>query len=182
MSTTVGHEQKTAILESWRTMIFQTYPADGARFLNNEKDRFANPVGSVVRQSTEVLLEGLLTEGGEDGPAMAVALDAIIKIRAVQDFAPSQAVSFIFLLKEILREHVPMDLNMLNVRIDRLALVAFDSYMKNREQIHQIKIKEIKSRADRLFARTNTPFDNAPNSTESNGGDGDMSSLKGGAN
>ncbi len=167
-------------------MIFQTYPADGARFLQREKDRFANPVGSTICQSTEVLLEGLLTQGGEHGPGMAEALEAIVKIRAVQDFAPSQAVSFVFLLKDVLPEfaaaEAPLDLDELNARIDRLALVAFDCYMKNREQIHQIKIKEIKNRADRLFARSNAPFDTVINPTESNNGDGDMSSLKGGTN
>jgi hypothetical protein len=72
---------------------------------------------------------------------IAPALDALIRIRAVQDLTASQAVGFVFLLKPILRELAPVD-DSLNDRIDRLALMAFDKYMQCREQLADIRVNE----------------------------------------
>ena len=83
--------------------------------------------------------------------ALHHALDAIIRIRAVQDLTASQAVGFVFLLKPILLElqpernpaarDVPLGV-LLNDRIDRLALMAFDKYMQCREQLADIRVSE----------------------------------------
>lgn len=70
-----------------------------------------------------------------DSGGIALALDAIIRIRAVQDLTPSQAVEFLFLLKPIMRELAPeQDQVRLADRIDRLALMAFDKYMQCRRR------------------------------------------------
>jgi hypothetical protein len=82
-----------------------------------------------------------------DTDRIATALDAIIRIRAVQDLTASQAVGFVFLLKPILLELQPernpvlLDV-LLNDRIDRLALMAFDKYMQCREQLADIRVNE----------------------------------------
>ncbi|NIR14663.1 MAG: hypothetical protein GWN86_12250, partial [Desulfobacterales bacterium] len=41
---------------------------------------------------------------GVDREGVSPFLDRIIRIRAVQDFSPSQAIAFVFLLKRVIRE------------------------------------------------------------------------------
>jgi len=50
------------ILNAWLNLIVSTYPEDARGFLKNQKNRFANPVGSTLKQDTEVLIQALLTE------------------------------------------------------------------------------------------------------------------------
>ena len=75
-------------------------------------------------------------------------------MRAVQDFTPSQAIVFVYLLKDILRqeaapeaksEEVREGLAALEARLDRLALMAFDVYMECRERLHRIRVNEVLS-------------------------------------
>ena len=39
-------QHKPALLKKWFHLVMQTYPEETARFLKNENDPFANPVGS----------------------------------------------------------------------------------------------------------------------------------------
>ena len=145
------------ILEQWIARTIQSYPSSAAAFLSGEGDPFRNPVGHTLRQSLTTLYQEL--QGSMDAARIASALDAIIRIRAVQDLSPSQAVGFVFLLKPIVREfaqqsgqalltnrisdriHNQMD-DQINDRIDQLALVAFDKYMQCREQLAEIRKRE----------------------------------------
>jgi hypothetical protein len=129
------------ILEEWIAKTIQSYSRAAIPFLSGEDDPFRNPVGHTLRRSLAILWEQL--QGNMDASQIAPALDAIIRIRAVQDLTPSQAVGFVFLLKPILRELGPQhDQVSLGERIDRLALMAFDNYLRCREQIAEIRIKE----------------------------------------
>jgi len=92
-------QKKVAILERWHLLILDTYPADSSRFLKQEKDRFANPVGSIISAGIEALYDELI--GEMDPDRLSTCLDSIIRVRAVQDFSPSNAVAFIPLLKRI---------------------------------------------------------------------------------
>lgn len=129
------------ILEQWIAKTIQSYPNAVVPFLSGESDPFRNPVGHTVRQSLTTLFEQL--QGEMDPGSIAPALDAIIRLRAVQDLTASQAAGFPFLLKPILRELAPEhDPVQLGERIDRLALMAFDKYMQCREQLAEIRVKE----------------------------------------
>jgi hypothetical protein len=127
-----------AIVEQWFARTVESYASPTARFLSSDQDPFRNPVGHTLRQSLTILLEELLGDMGSE--RIAPALDAIIRLRAVQDFPPSQAVGFLFLLKPLLRasplEH---DWAVLDARIDQLALLAFDNHMRCREQLAEIR-------------------------------------------
>jgi hypothetical protein len=87
-----------------------------------------------------------------DEEAMAPALDAVVRLRAVQGFRPSEALSFVFDLRAIAAEaggELPPLLDgrsHLDGRIDRLALMAFDRYMACREQIASLREKELQKR------------------------------------
>lgn len=127
------------IVEQWIASALQSYPSASVPFLSAEDDPFRNPVGHTLRQSLTTLYDEL--RGTMETERIAPALDALIRIRAVQDLTASQAVGFVFLLKPILRELAPVD-DSLNDRIDRLALMAFDKYMQCREQLADIRVNE----------------------------------------
>ncbi len=129
------------ILERWIAETIRIYPCAAVPFLSRENDPFRNPVGHTLRQSLTSLFEQL--QGNMETDQIAPALDAIIRIRAVQDLSASQAVQFVFLLKPILRELAPEhDQVLLGERIDQLALMAFDNYTRCREQLAEIRLSE----------------------------------------
>ena len=150
-------KNKDAILERWLHLILETYPAETSALLKKEKDRFINPVGSTISREIETLFQELLQDMNSD--RLSASLSAILKIRSVQDFSPSGAAGFIFLLKrsvqEILRsgiqkESVLEEWLKFNSKIDELALLAFDIYMECREKICEIKVN--KAMADKEMA------------------------------
>jgi len=151
-------QKRAAILERWFQLILETYPAGTSRFLKQEKDRFTNPVGYTISQEIEALYDGLLQEMNSD--KLAVCLDNIIRIRAVQDFPPSQTIAFIFLLKKAIREELASEIAENRVleellkfesRIDKLVLLAFDIYMKCREKVFEIRVNEAKAERERVL-------------------------------
>ena len=158
-------QKRAAILERWFKLILETYPADTSRFLKQEKDRFINPVGYTISQEIEALYDELLQEMNSD--KLAACLDNIIRIRAVQDFPPSQTIAFIFLLKKAIREELASEIAENRVleellkfesKIDKLVLFALDIYMKCREKVFEIRVNEAKAERERvlkLLDRTN---------------------------
>jgi hypothetical protein len=157
---TLLSENRAAIQKHWLRSILETYPADSQRFLKEQKDQFLNPVRHAFSQEIEHLFEAILEDW--DSERVSPILDGIIRVRAVQDFTPSEAVSFIFLLKGIIREELEEEirkgdlfdnLSALESKIDRLALLAFDIFVKRREKIYQIRAKEAKNQVSRLLVR-----------------------------
>jgi hypothetical protein len=139
--------KKQAILNSWFQVTVDSYPADTARFLKNQKDPFANPVGRTTYQSLELLVDALIAGAGRD--VMGKALDPLLRIRAVQTFTPSQATGFIFSLKAILRTHLAVAgsgsgeaLERFDRLIDEMAMTAFDIFVACREKIYELKANE----------------------------------------
>src|SRR3990172_2646762 len=89
--------RKDAIVRAWLARTLETYPERSARFLAKEPDPFRNPVGQALKEALPALFDELL--GAMDAGRLAPLLDGIVRIRAVQDFSPSQPVPFLFLLK-----------------------------------------------------------------------------------
>ena len=149
----------------WAQLIFETYPADIARFPQSEGDRFDNPVGYAISQGTRAIYDELLH--GMNLERLTGSLNEVIRIRSVQDFSPSQAVGAIFLLKQAVREELAGEITEnrfcaelldFESRIDRLALLAFDIYMKCREKVYEIRVNEVTAQREmalRILARTN---------------------------
>ena len=155
-------EYKPSVVKKWIEVVIQTYPTDAQRFLRKEKDRFSNPVGNTITEQMETLYEQLVKEG--DPGKLASSLDTIIRIRAVQDFKPSQAVAFVLQLKQVVRDTLedkaPQsefsgELRMLEKKIDETALMAFDIYSKCRRHIQELKVEEYKRQVSRLLQRAN---------------------------
>ncbi len=155
-------QHRATILKRWLQLIVESYPPDSSGFLEREGDRFLNPVGYTLSREIEILYQELL--GSMDASRLSDSLDNVVKIRAVQDFSPSQAVGFAFQLKNALREQLKgaaggpqlhEELLELESRIDRVALLAFDLYVQRREKIHQIRTRELRERSERLLERMN---------------------------
>ena len=139
-------------------MTLDTYPAESSRFLKQEKDRFANPVRYTTSQEMEALYDELLH--GLNPDRLFASLDNIIKIRAVQDFSPSQAIAFAFLLKKAIREELKGEIqeNQLfdellkfESRIDKLALLALDVYTQRRDKVQELRVNEVKAQKEMIF-------------------------------
>ena len=90
-------KEKEGILKRWFDLILGTYPPDTAALMQKGKDLFTNPVGSTISEEIEALFKGLLEN--ESSESLSASLNSILKIRSVQDFSPSKAVGFVFLLK-----------------------------------------------------------------------------------
>ena len=142
--------KKKAIVQKWIDQVLDSYGSP--EFFKTQKDRFANPIGSTISRGLQNLFV-ILVEERELGEA-AKPLEEIIKIRAVQEFSPSSAVFFVYLLKDIVREEMSKEqnreevlgtLSVLDSRIDKVALMAFDFYMDCRERLHRIRVNEVLS-------------------------------------
>jgi hypothetical protein len=165
------HEKKTAILKQWFNLVVATYPDESGRFLKYQKDRFANPVGHTLAQALEKLYAEVVA--GVDPERAAPPLNEIVRIRAIQNFSPSQAVAFVFILKNVIRETLKEelrkpefqeDLLLVETRIDQLALQAFDQYMGCREKLYDLKTNELRRQTYRLLQRANIIGDLPPDS------------------
>jgi hypothetical protein len=154
-------QNRAAIVDRWYQLILDSYPPETAKFLRQEADRFQNPVGQTIAPAVDQIFAALLEGGDEKG--LAAPLDRVIRIRAVQDFTASEAVAFVFDLKRIIRNELKGELangmqaemRDLELRIDRAGLLAFDVYMKCREQLYEIKADQIRNRTAAILRRHN---------------------------
>jgi hypothetical protein len=134
-----------AILDRWVSLTIESYPAQMRSFLRGEDDPFCNPVGNAIKENLGTLVRELM--GTMDKNAIASSLGTLLRLRAVQDLTATEAVRFIFDLRTIVHEVTGKVDHALQSRIDSLALTAFDQFMICREQISELRIKEIRLRA-----------------------------------
>lgn len=155
-------KHKSAILEDWIQAVLETYPPETARFLRQSKDAFGNPVGATIKAETEHIFDELLA-GDPESQELGKFLDRIIRIRAVQDFTPDQALGFIFALKHAVRRRLSKDVEQQGLRedllkyevmVDRLMLLGFSIYVSCREQIYDLKAKEMKNLYAKVLQRS----------------------------
>jgi len=146
-------ERKTSLTDRWLHRLIESYPPATAIFLKKEKDHFDNPVGYQVSRGLGRIVEALIQEMDRD--QVVAALDEVIRVRALQNFSPSQALAFIFLLKNVIREELAAELKAgqfsqelqeLESRIDGMALLGFDAYTQRRERLYEIRVTEVKQR------------------------------------
>ncbi|WP_088185810.1 RsbRD N-terminal domain-containing protein [Desulfosporosinus sp. FKA] len=155
-------KKRSELVSKWTDAIISTYPKDPSGMLKNKKDRFENPIGHTITNVTQNLFQALLDE--KSLTDCKQLLDDIIRVRAVQDFAPSKAVSFIFMLKNVVREELGKEIRQNQIyeeifkfesQLDDLALFAFDIYSGCREQLNQLKTDELKRMTFTLLKKAN---------------------------
>jgi hypothetical protein len=152
-------EKREALANRWRELVLESYPPQAVAFLRQEKDGFQNPVGATIRQAIGELTGTLVTGAGREGPS--AALDALVRMRAVQNFSPGQAVGFVFLfrraLTDVLREELAgvraEELIGLYSRLDDLALEAWDRYAACRDKVSELRAREATARTYSLLKR-----------------------------
>ncbi len=162
---TATRTHATLLADRWCALILATYPPDAARLMAARSDPFANPLGATIRRATHAILAAL-PDTGVEGVEVVEALHDIVRVRAVQDFSPAEAVGFVFLLKQAAREPVdgasglsPSDLADFDRRVDDLALLAFDLYTADRERIARIRVDESRRAVRRLLERAGLSLD-----------------------
>jgi hypothetical protein len=153
-------KHKTEMAEAWFQEILATYPAETAKFIGSGKDNMANPVGAAFSQGLHNLLDALFQNPNPD--KINEALDKILRIRAVQNFSPSQAVGFIFSLRKILKRTAQSeraaglseaDEALLENEMDKLLSAAFDVYMACREELFTLRVNREKNLAQKALKK-----------------------------
>jgi hypothetical protein len=164
----VLRENRTRIIKAWFETIIESYHADARGSMRRVQAQFTNPVGFNFSEGLEGIFDALLQEFIPD--TVSTFLDAIIRIRAVQDMAPSEALSFVFAIKKIVREHMgperlaapsmQQDFAAFDRVVDDLALYAFDIYMRCREKIYDLKAQEARNMTFRLLQKAQNISEN----------------------
>ena len=146
-------EKRSSILEKWGDKVLNTYSDEAFKIFKNEKNQFANPIGHRVSVGLAALYDAILDS--EIETEIPLLFEDFVLVRAVQVFTPSQAIYFIFQLKEIVREECEKagltdfykDLLTFYDSIDAVTLLVFDLYMASRDRLYQVRIDELKSGA-----------------------------------
>jgi hypothetical protein len=146
--------KRDTIVQAWLRETQRSYADQAAHFLSQDLDPFRNPIGHILARALPALYDALVDEA--DAVRIAPLLEEVVRVRAVQDFSPSQAVAFIFRLKPIIRGTLtkeepeaiadPGGMAVVEARIDEMALLAFDLYARCREQISEIRAREVERR------------------------------------
>jgi hypothetical protein len=156
-------DKKEKILSVWINRTLDSYSSSD--FFKKSSDHFANPTGANIKDGLTKVLDLLIDDANLD--EFTAPLDQVIRIRAIQQFSPSEAVVPFLELKWVIRQVLSqdkkitlsdLDINDLDCEIDRIALAAFDIYTQCREQLYQVRIKELKSGN---YILSDTPCSNA---------------------
>jgi RsbT co-antagonist protein rsbRD N-terminal domain len=153
----IPSQKRAAVVQQWLAVAIRDYPPATAQFLVQERDLFRNPVGTALREGIPLLVEELFE--GMDAQKVAQALEGIVRIRAVQGFSPRRALEFVFKLKKVLRDELSVSSEIageLDSRADEMALIAFELFVRCREQLYELRLGEAKRKEgvlERMYSR-----------------------------
>ena len=159
---TLLEDKRDTIATQWREIALSAYSPEASRFMTTEKDPFSNPVGHTFSRVIDELLNQIIA-GANDDDLNTLVMD-VMKIRAVQELAPSTACGFIMALKKVVRDVLGtsalegdglQSYYILESHIDHMALRAFDAYVVSREKIFEIKANELRRRSERVITKLN---------------------------
>jgi hypothetical protein len=143
------------ILGAWRSLVLARLSAAPAAPSPSPPDPFGNPVGSRVHATTAAVLDALA--GRLPPEALAAAMEPLMRVQAIQGRPASEAVALVPLLRRASREVPegigPAEAATLEERLDALLLIAFDLYMRCREDIFEIRVRETRRRVSALLDR-----------------------------
>ena len=134
--------RRDAAIQKWTEAVFAMYPFETTGFIRTQRDQFANPVGHATRAAGEQIYDAV-TGRDVDMEKVHASVAALIRIRAVQDLKPEQAVGVLYLYKSVLRELLLADMlaagdvqGFLDMgdRLDTLCLMAFNLYLADRSR------------------------------------------------
>lgn len=155
-------KKKPEIIQKWFESVIASYPVNTSNFKGQKNSFVNNIVGHTIADSLDGTFNKLL--GEEEFDKSDKCLDDLIRVRAIQEFTPSEAVDFIFSLKKIIREELKNEIDTNGIfeelmeiesRIDKVVNISFDIYMQCREKIFELKANEMKNWTYRAIKRTN---------------------------
>lgn len=150
--------QRAAVTEKWVNQVFGSYPLDTHGFLRTKQDPFCNPVGEITTTVANYLYDAIAGENILQD-RLHDALERFVRLRAVQDFAPSVGLGVLYVFKSLIREAVlPQcttkemlaDYLEAESRLDTLGLIAFDMYISAHKAIAEQRITEIRNQHAQL--------------------------------
>ncbi len=153
-------ENKSAIIKKWFEKTIDNYSSDTSVLYKKKDEQFNNPVGYNLYQGLEKLFEYFL--GEKEADEIAPFLHDMMRILAVQNFTPSQALAFVFQIKTVIKSEyldkktdyeLLKELLSFEAHIDELALMAFDLYMQCREKVYELKANDARDRTFRLLQK-----------------------------
>lgn len=143
------------ILSKWQLAVL-SHAQNNLLTGNTSKGQFTDPVSYIIEKNTAAILKWLIKAADDND--LAEPLEEICRLRAVQNNKPSEALGFIFVLKQIIRESLErenlirqyaVELGNVDERIDEIAGQAFDFYCACQAQIYELRVNEIK----RMYGR-----------------------------
>ena len=150
--------RRDAAIQKWTEAVFAMYPFETTGFIRTQRDQFANPVGHATRAAGEQIYDAV-TGRDVDMEKVHASVAALIRIRAVQDLKPEQAVGVLYLYKSVLRELLLADMlaagdvqGFLDMggRLDTLCLMAFNLYLADREQVYAERVAQQRREASQI--------------------------------
>ena len=142
--------RRDAAIQKWTEAVFAMYPFETTGFIRTQRDQFANPVGHATRAAGEQIYDAV-TGRDVDMEKVHASVAALIRIRAVQDLKPEQAVGVLYLYKSVLRELLLADMlaagdvqGFLDMG-DRL-----DLYLADREQVYAERVAQQRREASQI--------------------------------
>jgi len=158
--------RQEAIAEAWRQKMLATLPEGGAGFIGKQKDRFRNPMGATLTVGATDVTRALFERVSKE--EMEHRLDDLIHLRAVQGLAPSKSLAFIPELKGVIRDEIG-DLNFpegelaeIDQAIDDILYLAFDMFVRCREQIFELRARSMRDRSYKLMERAGLLWEEEP--------------------
>ncbi|MCF8029147.1 MAG: RsbRD N-terminal domain-containing protein [Desulfobacteraceae bacterium] len=148
-------------ISKWLDALMQTYPDESARFFKDTTDPFANPVGATMKKGISELFD-VVTASAFDPEAAHAALEPMIRVRAIQEFSPSQAVGFVTEIKSIIssdaggsKEAHPQaeKLQQIGDHADRALLAAFDIYMNCKKKVYELRARQARDSVSQLLIK-----------------------------
>ncbi len=147
------------LLNGWFEKMLDSYPKESRKYFKKVNSEFTNPVGANLHNSLKELLHTLISDA-PNAEAVNENVNLILRIKAVQEVLPSQAVSFVPALKQVVENVCGKALKDAKVSldewldfysdIDTVGLYAFDSYSDSRELIYKMRLDQIRQTNDIL--------------------------------
>lgn len=154
-------ERQGAVSRRWLDAVLAGYGELTASRWRREQDPFRNPIGHTLATGLPLLVAAVAKDGALADDAVQ-ALEAIVRIRSVQELGPSEAVGFTWLLRDAIRAELAAELAggahaeelaAIDRRIERLGFRAFDVYVGLREQVFRLRQEELKRSVASILRR-----------------------------
>jgi len=137
--TAMLRRNQDAIMTKWHQWMMSSCSKEAALFMRREQNRFSNPISYAFRDAMEAIYSAII-DGNEPD---CDKLDYAIKIKATQGNDPLEGITFIAILKDLLRKELggslaDAEFDILESRIDQISRTAEAIFITNRAKIAEL--------------------------------------------